>query len=143
MVDERSLVLFEGADDALESRGDVCEVGDTTTNDENLALRVRGATGHQIDWKNVRFFFSRRTYSGRTNGFCILVSLSLSWSTGVLAIVGEFMGKTMSSDSVGVDDGSATTSDHGPDAALGIENGKLERGTSRTIQFLYVRFFPG
>lgn len=57
MVDERSLVLFEGADDALESRGNVCEVGDTTTNDENLALRVRGATGHQIDWKNVRFSF--------------------------------------------------------------------------------------
>ena len=51
MVDERSLVLFEGADDALKSRGDICEVGDTTTNDENLALRVRGATGHQIDWK--------------------------------------------------------------------------------------------
>ncbi len=54
MINERSLVLFKSADDALESGGDVCEVGDTATNDENLALRVRGATGHQIDWKNVR-----------------------------------------------------------------------------------------
>lgn len=53
MVNERSPVLLKSADDALESRGDVCEVGDATTNDEDLTLRVRIATGHQIDCENM------------------------------------------------------------------------------------------
>ena len=53
MVDKRSLVLFESTDDAFESRGDVCEVGNTTTNDENLSFRVWSATGHQIDCRKM------------------------------------------------------------------------------------------
>ena len=65
-------------------------------------------------------------YSGRTDCLCILVGLALCWSTRVLAVIGELMGETMSSDSIRVYNGGTTTSDHGPDAALSIEDGKLE-----------------
>lgn len=46
---ELVLVLLERLDDALEGRSDVGEVGDTSTDDEELALRVGGATGHEVD----------------------------------------------------------------------------------------------
>lgn len=52
-VDELLLVLFQSANDALECRSDIGEVGDTTTDDENLALRTRGTTGDQVDCERV------------------------------------------------------------------------------------------
>lgn len=42
-----------------------------------------------------------------------------------------------------VDDGSTTTSDHGPDTALSIEDSKLKRSTSATIEFLDIGLFLG
>jgi hypothetical protein len=49
MRDQLDLELLESADDSLESRGNVGEIGDTTTDDENLAFRVRRATGDKVD----------------------------------------------------------------------------------------------
>lgn len=50
--DQLVLELLEGANDTLEGGSDVGKVGNTTTNDEDLALGVRGAAGDEIDWKN-------------------------------------------------------------------------------------------
>jgi len=41
MVDQGGLVFLEGADDALESRCDIGEVGNSTTDYQNLALGMR------------------------------------------------------------------------------------------------------
>ena len=49
VVDELVLVFLERTDDALEGSSDVGEVGDTTTNDEDLAIRVRSTTGDEVD----------------------------------------------------------------------------------------------
>lgn len=43
------LVLLEGANDALESRRNIREIGNTTADDENLAIRARSATCDQVD----------------------------------------------------------------------------------------------
>jgi hypothetical protein len=55
MVDQGGLVLLESADDALESCSDVGEVGDTTADDQDLALRVRFSTSDQIDCQDMRW----------------------------------------------------------------------------------------
>lgn len=44
------LELLEGSDDTLEGSGDVGEVGDTTTDEEDLALGVRSTAGHEVDY---------------------------------------------------------------------------------------------
>ena len=51
MSNELVLVLLEGADDSLEGRSDVGEVGDTTTNDENLAIGTGSAAGEEVDYQ--------------------------------------------------------------------------------------------
>lgn len=50
VVDERLLELLERLDDALEGGGDIGEVGDSTSNDEDLALGVDVATADEADW---------------------------------------------------------------------------------------------
>lgn len=52
VVDELVLVLLESTNDALEGSSDVGEVGDTTTDDEDLAVGARGATGNEVDYQN-------------------------------------------------------------------------------------------
>jgi hypothetical protein len=47
--DERGFVFLQGADDALESGGDVGEVGNTPTDDEDLAIGMGRAAGDQVD----------------------------------------------------------------------------------------------
>jgi hypothetical protein len=49
VVDKLVLVCLECTDDALEGSGDVGEVGDTTNDDEDLAIGVRSATGDEVD----------------------------------------------------------------------------------------------
>lgn len=66
--------------------------------------------------------------------------MAFGGSTGVFAVIGKFMGKTVSGDRVRIDDGSTTTSDHGPDTALSIEDGELEGSTGGAVQFLDVGF---
>lgn len=55
VVDQLLLVLLEGTDDTLEGGSDVGEVGNTTTNDENLALGIDFASGDQVDYGKVKY----------------------------------------------------------------------------------------
>ena len=54
----------QSANDTLEGGGDVGEVGNTTTNEEHLALGVLGGTEHEVE-----------------NGSGVVVGLGLGWST--------------------------------------------------------------
>ena len=49
VVGELVLVFVERTDDALEGSSNVGEVGDTTTNDEDLAVGVRSTTGDEVN----------------------------------------------------------------------------------------------
>lgn len=67
------------------------------------------------------------------DGTGVVEGLSLGGSTRVLAVVGELRGETSGGNGVGVDDGSTTTSDEGPDAAGGVEDGELEGSTGLRV----------
>ena len=50
VADQETLVLLQSAGDSLEYCGDVGEVGDTITDDEDLAIRTRLAASHQVNY---------------------------------------------------------------------------------------------
>lgn len=79
----------------------------------------------------------------RTDGLCIFESLSLSWGTGVLAVVGKLMCETSSSNSVTVHDGCTTTSNHCPDATGGVKDRQLEGRTGGGVELLDVCWVMG
>ena len=45
------LEFLQSTDDTLEGSSDVCEVGNTTTDDENLSLGIGGTTSYKINYK--------------------------------------------------------------------------------------------
>jgi hypothetical protein len=47
--DKLVLELLEGPDDSLEGGSDIGEIGNTTSDNEDLSLRVRSTTGDQIN----------------------------------------------------------------------------------------------
>lgn len=104
--------LAESADHTLESAGDVGEVGNTTTDEENLAFGVLRCAQHQVEDR-----------AG------VVVGLRLRGGAGVFTVVGELADEAGRGDGVGVDDGRTTTGNESPDATRGVENGQLERGT--------------
>ena len=108
--------LSKGANDTLESGSDVGEIGNTTTDKEDLAVGVDGRAQHQVE-----------------NGAGVVESLSLSGSTGVFTVVGELANETSGSNGVCVDDGGTTTSDESPHTAVGVQDSELKRGTSLGI----------
>lgn len=116
VLDEERSNLTEGTDDTLEGRGNVGEVGNTTTDEEDLALGVHGGTEHEVK-----------------DGSGVVEGLGLGGSTRVLAVVGKLASVTGRGDGIGVDDGSTTTSDKGPDATVAVEDGQLEGSTSLSI----------
>lgn len=89
VLDELGLELLEGFDNALERSGNVGEVGDATTNDEDLAFLVL-FLGHQPQ-----------------NGFGVLVGLLLARGTRVLAVVGQLGSGSQVTNRVRVNDRSA------------------------------------
>jgi hypothetical protein len=105
--------LAEGADDTLEGAGNVGEVGNTTTDEEDLALGVERGTQHQVE-----------------DGTGVVESLSLGGSAGVLSVVSKLANETSGGNGIGVDNGSTTTGNEGPYTAAGVEDGQLEGGTS-------------
>lgn len=117
VLNQLSSVVAQGTDDTLEGAGNVGEVGNTTTNEQNLALVAQGSAEHQVQ-----------------HGAGVVVGLRLGGSTRVLTVVGELVGETSRGNGVGVHDGSTTTSNQGPDAALGVEDSQLERGTSLGVE---------
>ena len=94
----------------------VREVGNTATNEQDLAIRMVWRPEHQI-----------QDCPG------VVECLCLGGSTRVLAVVGKLRGETSRGDSVGVDDGSTTTSNESPDATSAVENGELEGSTSLCV----------
>ncbi len=90
--DEARLVLLQSTNDALECRSDIREIGNTTTDNENLALSVRCSTGHEVN-----------------DRLRVLVCLALGGRAGVLAVVREFMRESMCGNGIRVDDRSTTT----------------------------------
>ena len=54
VVDELALELLEGADDTLEGGCNIGEVGNASSNDENLALGVRSAASNQVNYLQKR-----------------------------------------------------------------------------------------
>ena len=112
VLDEERSDLTEGADDTLEGGGDVGEVGNTTTDEEDLALGVHGSTEHEVK-----------------DGSGVVEGLGLGGSTRVLAVVGKLTGVTSRGNGIGVDDRGTTTSDEGPDTTAAVEDGQLEGST--------------
>jgi hypothetical protein len=122
--------LTESTNDTLEGGGDlllarlaagirsrhvetyVSEVGNTTTNEKNLALRMDRSAEHEVQ-----------------DSLGVVVSLGLGRSTRVLSVVGELARETSRGNGISVDDGSTTTSNESPDTTLAVEDGQLERST--------------
>ena len=144
VADELVLVFFEGANDTLESSRNICKIGNTTTNDENLAIRTRSSPSDQIDLlMRCQQIVCIDIAEEFTNGLCIFVSLTLSGSTRILPIVGELISITVSGNSVRVDNTGTTTGNHGPDSTLSIENSQFQGSTGRTVKFLNISLFLG
>lgn len=108
--------IADGADDTLEGGGDVGEVGNTTTDEEDLALGVLRSTQHQVQ-----------------NGLSVGVGLTLGGSTGVLSVVGQLGNETSRSNGIGVDDGGTTTSNQSPDTTAGVQDGQLQGSTGLSV----------
>ena len=117
VLDELWSVLADSFDDTLESRCNVGEVGNTTSDEENFALRGKWCAEHKVE-----------------DSTGVVVSLGLGWSSRVLSVVGELVREASRCNGVGVDDGSATTSDEGPDTAGWVENGQLEGSTGLGVK---------
>lgn len=126
VLDEERSNLTEGTNDTLEGRGNVGEVGNTTTDEENLALGVHGSTEHEVK-----------------DGSGVVEGLGLGGSTRVLAVVGKLASVTSRGDGIGVDDRSTTTSDKGPDTTVAVEDGQLEGSTSLSIHLGNVSLLLG
>lgn len=99
----------ESTDNTLECGCNVGEIGNTTTNEENLALGAHGSAEHQVE------------HSAR-----VVEGLGLGWSTRVFTVVGELADVSSGSDGISVDDGGTATSNESPDAASRVQDGKLE-----------------
>jgi hypothetical protein len=52
---ELGLEQGEGTDDAFEGGGDICEVSDTTTNDEDLAIGARRWASEEVNYSAMSF----------------------------------------------------------------------------------------
>lgn len=117
------LVLVEGsgdlpqsADDTLEGGSNVGEVGNTTTDEEDLAIGVNGSPEQEVE-----------------NGTGVVVGLSLGGGTRVLTVVGELADESSGGNGIRVDDRSTTTGNESPDTTAGIEDSELERSTGLGI----------
>ena len=104
----------------------VCEVGNTATDEENLALWVFWGTKHEVE-----------------DSAGVVEGLGLSWCTRVLAVVGKLAGETGRGNGVGVDDRGTTTGNKGPDTTASVEDGQLERSTSLGVHLCNVGLLLG
>lgn len=109
--------IFLAPQKGMRNEGAYCKVGNTATDEEDTALGVNRSTQHEVK-----------------NGTSIEIGLSLSGSTRVLSVVGQFTGETRRSDGVRVHNRSTTTSDEGPHSANGVKDSKLKRSTGLSIE---------
>ena len=95
--DEAAAVLLEGADDALEGRSDIGEVGNATTDDEDFALETAVRLGRLSARNEVE------------DSLRVFVGLRFGRSAGVFTVVGKLVGEAVSRDGIGVDNGGTAT----------------------------------
>ena len=62
----------------------------------------------------------------REQGFGVIIGLLLAGCAGILAVVGQLLGAAQGAHRVRVDNAGAAAGHHGPDPALGVQNGELE-----------------
>eukprot|EP00162_Nutomonas_longa_P015564 comp22351_c0_seq1/m.53907 comp22351_c0_seq1/g.53907 ORF comp22351_c0_seq1/g.53907 comp22351_c0_seq1/m.53907 type:complete len:450 (-) comp22351_c0_seq1:335-1684(-) len=115
MVADLDRVLADCAHNALECVGDIGEVGNAATNEEHLAVLAEAE--HEIE-----------------DCLCVLVGLHFRRCAGVLAVVCELVREAHVCDGVCVDHGRAAAGNHGPDAALWVEHGELERSAGLFVE---------
>ena len=130
MRNQLVLEFLESTDNPLEGSSNICEVGDTATNDENFAIGIWSASRYKINYERSSGFCAYNGKSVRTNGFGILIGLRLRRRPRVFTVVCQFVRKTMSGNGIGVNNTSAAPSNHCPDAAIWVQNSELERCTS-------------
>ncbi len=117
VLNEAGSKVAESPNDTLKGAGNVGEVGNTTADEENLALVGDRSAEHEVE-----------------DGSGVVVGLGLGGSTRVLTIVGKLVSKARRGNGISIDDGSTTTSNQGPDAAVGVEDSELQRSTSLGIE---------
>jgi len=122
---EHVLILRERLDDALECSCHISEVGDTATDEEELALRM-GLLGHEGE------------HCAR-----VLVGLLRRGSTRILTVVGKLMAVPVISHSVAHDDAGTAAGRHEPNAAAGIEHGELHGCAGLAVERVDALFFEG
>lgn len=81
-------VLLQCPNDTLERRSHIGEVGNTTTDDEDLAVWTRSAANNEID-----------------DSLGVFIGLTLRRSTGIFAIVGKLVCEAVCSNSISIYDG--------------------------------------
>lgn len=108
----------------LECRRDIGEIGDTTADDQNLAIGMLGAGGHQVE-----------------NGLCVFVGLLFARCARILAIVGQFGGAAQLADGVRIDHRRTATGHHRPDATGFVQDGQLKTGARFGVQIVNVLLF--
>ena len=96
LILDESLILLECPHDSLEGGGHVGKVGNTSANNEHLAVRML-LPGHEGQ-----------------DGSCVVVGLLLGGRPGVFSVVGQLRGPAQGTDGVGVDHAGASTSHHRP-----------------------------
>jgi hypothetical protein len=126
VLDKEACDLAEGLDDTLEGRGNVGEVGNSPTDEQDLALGVLRSTEHEVE-----------------DSLGVVEGLRLSGCTRVLAVIGKLGGKTSRGNGISVHDGSTTTGDESPNATLRVEDGQLKGGTSLCVKLSNVSFLLG
>ena len=89
MVDVRCFELLKGWDDALEGSGNVGEVGNTITDDQDLSLGVWLSTSNEVK-----------------GGFGVSVCFTLSWCTRLFSVVGKLVSKAVGGGDIRVNNGS-------------------------------------
>ena len=86
VFDQLAADLSESSDDTLKCGRHVGEVGNTATDEENLALWGERSAEHEVK-----------------NSAGVVEGLGLSWGTGVFTVVGELVSETSGGNGVSVD----------------------------------------
>mmetsp|Transcript_72774 Transcript_72774/g.217255 ORF Transcript_72774/g.217255 Transcript_72774/m.217255 type:complete len:393 (+) Transcript_72774:1652-2830(+) len=115
--------LLEGLDNALEGARNVRKVCHTAADEEDLAMGLRSG-GHDTQ-----------------DGLGVLIHKLLRRVTGVLAVVGELLGKPVLTNRVCVDHAGPAAGDERPDAAAAVEQRELQRGARAAVELVDVGLF--
>mmetsp|Transcript_110320 Transcript_110320/g.351639 ORF Transcript_110320/g.351639 Transcript_110320/m.351639 type:complete len:774 (-) Transcript_110320:597-2918(-) len=115
---QRGPELLQSPHQALERAGDIREVGNTTTNQQDLAVR-----------------FGRARHDSQDD-LRVLIDEVFRRVARILSIIGKLLGEAILADRVGVDDAGATSGNECPDASLAIQKGELQGSPGAAVQLV-------